>query len=401
MKSRHDISVALAGRLLGRCMWGVEIQCSTDGQACYFLAELRQHKGRIQIVRTIETTDAERVLSLVGKHPVSVCLTGKGVISRSCEIAESPDIQKLIPGLDPEKLEVRSYQNDRCQWVSVAKPEHIEQMLQPFGSAKLHVVKLELGGVYLLQHTHLFQHMPQHLGNHLFSWDETALLSYTTGALPSEPTSREEERFYDEPVRFTLAILCALECFGRTLPELFASEESRLKHFALYRVRKAGGVISLAGLLLILLLNFLILQQTRTSIAELQSEVEMLEGQQQAFEQQQQSALSDISLYKDLNGHAAHSYAELLENIAARVPAQVVLRACHVHPPTNQRKRRGEEEAFNKSRVTLSGHTQDLHDLNAFIESLTSLPWVAQAELEELEHDSKARTNLFTIRLEL
>lgn len=384
--------------IFGTRVCGLEIQFLADGSHQYYVSQLVKGKNTISIEDTNETKDLDKALTLIRKKPVVVCLSGKGIICKRIEAGDEGSPEIHFPGIEWSTVNVKRYKMQDAEWLGLVKKETLNRGIQPLAERGIRVVGIELGGVSLLSNATLFAKPPARLGNHVFEWDHLHLGGYQFQEKEPAEQSYTQEQFYGKPLAFSMSILTAIDFFRNNLYSALSAENVLLKEFILFRLRTLASIGFAIGLLLVLLLNFFILQQCRENIVATEAELELLSAGAEQRKSQQLDALSNQNLYRELIGSTPISYTEILESLARAVPAHLTLTRLNIHPPS---KKKQQAPVFQKNIIWLTGKARDLKDINVLIENLDKYTWINEIKLKELIHSDKTDEHHFELLVEI
>jgi Tfp pilus assembly protein PilN len=381
----HSISTQLRSILLGNEVIGVEAQMDSHGVANFHAVCIKSNGKSLMLKNSITTNSLENLSSFVRQTPVVLCLTGKGIITKSKDENDHADLKQLMPGLNLESLMIKEYSSENKRWYCITKKEFTEFWIQQFRAYKITVVDIELGGSSILLHPEILTRQPVNIGHHNFQWQGHDLVDYQFKAT-AELDSGEIHNKLALPLDYVIPGIISLKFFGFAPFLEIKSGPSILQNFLWSRFKKVYAVGFASIVFVLLVFNLWLRHSLTKSLEVLQAEIESVNFQIQQNTQNNEETLFDRQLSDQLSGLNVPTYAERLECTARLIPAEIVVSEFEIHQSVKPQSKAAKDAfPFDKHVMSLSGTSRNLDAINNLIAGLQNEPWVKEVKLQHLQ----------------
>lgn len=397
----NSISTQLRSILLGTEVIGIEAQIDSHGVANFHAVCIKSNGRSVTTKNSITTNSLENLSSFVRQTPVVLCLTGKGIITKSKDENDHADLNQLMPGVNLESLMIKEYFSENKRWYGVTKKEFTEFWIQQFRTYRITVVDIELGGSSILLHPEIFTLQPVTISHHKFQWQENNLVDYQFKAT-AELDSGEIHNKLALPLNYVIPGIISLNFFGFVPFLEIKSGPSILQNFLWSRFKKVYAIGFASVVLVLLMLNLGLRHSLTNSVDVLQAEIETVNFQIQQNTQNNEETLFDRQLSDQLSGTNVPTYAERLERTARLIPAEIVVSEFELHQSVkHQSKAEKDTFPFDKHVMSLSGTSRNLDAINTLIAGLQNEPWVKEVKLQHLQLEKGSTDQAFKLILSI
>jgi len=399
MLERLKDSIVRSGKVAG-----IELVIESDGRAVYHLVVLERRKSIIStVIKKTGLTDLALVKECVPEQvPVVLSVTGRGVLFKQVAtgIGKKELVEQVLPNAQPGDFYI-SVLEGQAGFVFLARKDRITSYLDELDKAGLSVVNLFLGIAGLSSVVPFISSQESELvtgGYRIMIANERM----TTVQLAGGATSEEKScRVGGEEVQMVL-----LPAFGaafgwlafHTAPE----DKEIVEKYQLWREKRvfrrlgAGALVFFASLLFLNLAIFFYLSGENAELGARNSSV--LEGirtveKLEAEFQQKERFLKEAGW---INASKTSFYAD---QIAASVPATVLLKRLSINPEDVSESRKEKRLIFEAGSILLEGTCKDPVVLNPWLSELKSMDWVTKVVSRKYQYDHKNKTGVFELEI--
>jgi len=388
---------------------GAEVHLKQDGSYDVRLLKLSLHKKRIRIdSKKRYSGSAAKITDLVLEEPLSVTLTGKGVLIKKTarlEVASGQTLQHLFPALKLEEFYVQHFPAGAHSFVAIVRREIADAVMSVFKKQGAEVLMLSLGPFAV------DQVMPQlnSYGNALnFDGHQLVLneakewidYDYKAGVVAGFPLKIDIETISEE---FLLAYATAFQLILHDRLDVIEVEDENIKqrliNLAAKLKFKGLGMAMIFFFFALLMLNFLVLSGYNSSNEELMSKA----GKQSYIFENRAKLEKDVkekeALVKKLGWNKGYRYAYLSDQIGGSVPKEVTLDELQINPLTGSRSGLIKDTPLELGNIKIKGLTSSVYAINGWIYELKQKSWVKDVQLEKYTADDQREVQVFTILL--
>lgn len=388
-----DILSRVDRAILGKESFGLEYVICPEGRVSIFIVKSVLRDSNVEVEFVQEFTSISKVKSICKNSPVSLCVSGAGIITK--KMSNGEDMTQVFPGLDETSTLVKDYGSEECNWKVLAKKQMIDDIVLEFKRLGIKIVRVDLSGVSIFGQIQLLNELPLILGPHRFVWEENNLKEYDIELNIDNPESVETA--FGQPLRFLVAIFSALHFFGQGNSIEIIQHKDLLGEYVLGRMRQVMFIAFSIVAVVLLVFNFIFLTQFNSKISELESAVEVKSNAIKLVERESIEAEESALLYNDLVAKKKH-FSNMLQDIARCVPDEIKLTGIEIFPKESKAPVKGELK-FDKSALRIVGYTSGIEHLNALQGELNALDWVSETQLVQFEKDFVGSNTKFIIQL--
>ncbi len=165
--------------------------------------------------------------------------------------------------------------------------------------------------------------------------------------------------------------LASFECFYR---------EETYSEFKEYSKFKKIGIVSLSFIFLLVVFNYFYLGSLNNRIAEKEAEIALNNSNLSLLERLNQEEIRKKQLAMNSNTNTTYFISYYLDEIGKSVPNKIRLSEMYVFPLSQKLKEKRKVE-LDKTRIEISGWTNDNIILDDWIEKLDRQDWIKSVEL--------------------
>ena len=379
-------------RWLSSCA-GLELHILPDNAYSGRLCSVSLEKNRLNIDKKSEAEgDLAAVLKQVpNDRPLALTLTGKGILIKKVARIEEitgDTLNKVFPNFSLETFYVQNFISGDYSFLALIRKDSADELVKKIGEAGIKLLTVGLGpfavalvlgqinnyGEEIRFDGHLIQH------NSAFEWED---YKYQPGATSRFPLKIDTEKI---PERNLIAYATAfqLALFNRLSPIVIPNSitEHALAEFREEKKFKFNLSAVLAGLFVLLLVNFLVFSRYQAANEQLAAQA----GRSSAGVENVKMIRNDLAekekQLRELGWNKGLSFAYLADRIGRSVPASITLNELSVNPERDRLGTNGEGEKYEQNIIRISGKTANPEAVNDWIYRLKDETWVNRVTLE-------------------
>jgi hypothetical protein len=400
-------SLANISFLQGKLAAGIHLNVLADGKWLMHIVQLEERKGQISIVaKYSHVLSLDEAVSYVPVSiPIILSVEGKGVIHRQI-IADSntPPLLQVFPNARPEDFLVQAqHVNDNQLIVTLIRNETIVEILKAFKEKGFYLFNVFLGPFSLNGLWSLFD-IPQE--DYDIDFYKISITGNVISSLETVPSRFPEKDFLigGDKILSTLLIpyANAVTFFAKVPGTLsFSNDISRLSRdeFTYKKVFRLAAAGLLGLLFFILLVNYLLFDRFNSKY--IQSNLQYKSGLE--LVNKLENLKKELNLKEALieeNGLLANSrFSFYADNIAARVPQQIMLTSVEINPVLSKPKT-DKEFNINHNHIIIEGQCMFSLMLDEWMETLGKETWVKRMEVLQYKQENKGTPGEFIIQID-
>lgn len=397
----------------GNKILGIEINVLGEGNARYSAVLLSISKGKVKVEEKKENAYSTEELSnlLKGNIPVSISITGKGLIHRKVEeeIDEGNSaaiLNKVFPNTSEEDFYFQyRVLSDRVAYFSLIRHELLNDILEQFRKFKIHIIELNLGPVAIKD---ILPHLRQnelkiHTSYNLISLNQNfEIVSFTSKHEDNISDSYligDERVSSNEIVAYATAFQCMLinDFKNDSSYELIDSYNKEFHNYRLFRIL---GLSVLGFFFALLLVNYFVFDSYNKRQNELTKEVgkfNSLLAQSEKFENE----LKDKRGLLEETGLLLQSkltfYADRIISI---MPPRIVLTEFSINP-VMQSKLKDKKIEFDKNSILIKGLIKNTTDINIWMKEIRYFEWVNKINVVSYNKEEDTQSGEFILEVKI
>lgn len=394
---------------------GLEVVLQAEGPDTFRYTLLELEKGIVSITKKGSVQGLEELQQQLPENvPVVLVISGRGIVHKSLSLpidaVDDKVIAGIMPSLKPEAFYVQRYEAEDSSVVSLARRQHIDQLLEKLLACKYPLIAASFGPFVL---THLLTLLEEDtalqdqliLEGYRLELGEYRIRSCRP-VVEGEGDGTMEFRLGDERVAAS-HILTYAAAFGNlvSLPSPVSLSMAAIQQAASERrhqqVFRLFAAAALAFFFFVLLGNFLLFGWLSERNAALQTQMGENSSslhQLSLLEQETEEKRQFLTVAGWLNSPKLSFYADRL---AASVPEGIRLQELSIHPYKEQASKEQKKDVFDIGTVLVLGSCRDPLVLNRWIRALSAAPWIAKVENQNYLFDEASREGKFAFHVQL
>lgn len=388
---------------------GAEVFIKADGSFELRLLRISLKASQLLVEHKKEyTVTLDKILPEELEEPLAITLTGRGVLIKKTgklDLLTEQNLQHLFPNLKLAEFYVQHFVSGGTSFVAIVRREIADAVLNAFKKRGAKVMLMSLGPFVTDQ---VLAQLNIYSGNLNFDGHQLSLdpekqwldYTYTLGANAGFTLKIDIEVM---PEQFVLAYASAFQLLLHERLDLIAVENEGLAgQLAEYSARlkfKRKGMLVLAGIFGLLLLNFLVFSHYNAANEEMAGRA----GQQSSVtvnkEKMEMELKEKEAMVKNLGWNKGLPYAYLCDQLGQTVPASITLTEMTVNNLLSTGSSLLKETLAEPFTIRLKGQAENVYVLNDWMYVLKQKPWVKKVQLEKYLMDEQQQTQVFTLIL--
>ena len=383
---------------------GVEVFVMPDGTREYSGVILKKKKDKLKTVQTLTPTASfkELISSIKGVKPiVSLCISGKGIITRKLDMPlhdKSKALQLVLPGAKNEDFIVIEETINGASFVSAVRSSVVHEIAQEIKEEKLNILDLHLSGIisdylYLVSNKKL----PATFARHSLHREFDKLDAYTTQDSFQETSITLEEEILDAAnfVAYSAALKSFLLSSNTIVNDWSTQRDETIHKHLFFSIGKVVGAI----FLLLLLFNFAALLQLREKNAALideASEFKVLLDIKNTLQQR----VTEKKTYLSKTGWLTSSrFSFYADRLGSTVTPEITLHKELIFPIDQRISKEEQRSVFQNNLIEVEGECHDPTAMNKWVRLLEKEEWVSSVSIKSYEYDNKNQVGEFIVSI--
>jgi len=386
---------------------GLEIIFLTDNSVQIHLMLLEIKSKLLSIQKKIVLDRLDQITDHVSADfPISVVLNGKGILHKKISGAKNKieALQSILPNANSDDFYFQEYRCDADQFISIVRKSIIEELFSVLKAKGLFIVSLSLGG---FQGLNLFPFIKiegdvWRFSGHNLSMHNQHITDYKYVFSQDEGTVNIDNELLENTFILSYAAAFAELLHPESnisVEDAFFTEQST--EFKNSRIFKMAGMGILCLFLLILMINFFVLDGYRKEIEKLSSEEAHYSGVLTKANLIEKEVKEKELFLSEAGWFSAARESFYADRIAASVPSTILLHSLRVNPLDEKESRAKKKNVFLTGIIVISGECARATDLNPWLQKLKQIEEVNKAEVINYTFDNKERKGIFNIQLEV
>ncbi|HKG08717.1 MAG TPA: hypothetical protein VKB19_19765 [Pedobacter sp.] len=344
---------------------GIEINLGSEGVETVHACTLQISGDQLGIAaQNAGLKSIEHFAKNYKPGPVTLCLTGKGILTRQIapvQVIDRQVISQILPNANAEEFYFQLYNSTEFSVVSLVRQSVADAVLAELERSGFQVLVLSLGS-------------PD---------DDVPIASLRPELIPASQ------------IAFQVLL-------GRTVAGV-AIEQLKTNKLQAFAKAKVLGIAAVFGciLLVLLLINFFVFSHYqdaagRLAIRRNQSGVEV-----KKFRQVESDIVQKTALITTAGWAGGYPYAWLTDQLMAGKPAVITISAFSINPLKAQKITDKREEVYENRKISISGSSDQAATLNNWLFEIRAKDWVSDCSIRDYELNKESGKGQFTIEIEI
>gem|GEM_PF-5923175 len=361
----------------------------------YYLCNAVNYRGEIKQTGDIIEMDGLSQLSDSDSTPFIINFSGKIVLFKALGIrndsAKDVDnaLQKIVPGIDVNEFFVQQLVDKENNWfVSLVRRKYISDILMKLKSINILVVGISLGPMDLLQvFLEKFSDTTKAFEGSYYSFHS---VNGIFSRVEQNTNQNKEDDLFIGHLYYT-----AYAWFNFTKsPDMHELKVNQQAFRFTYYTKKVL-VLFLIIWFVILVLNFVTFKITWDKNILYKSELSSKNEIIQQLDSIKARARDNEALLKRMNVQNKTRYAYLSDRIGQTLLRNITLTEINIFPFSKD----NDTTFFNTSQILISGKTNDINNINKWINILKEEEWISEISLSGYDKVSRNETGFFSLQL--
>lgn len=389
---------------------GIELNILPDSTISCRICEISLQKNALSIDNKSEVKgDLPGILKKLNfAKPVSLSITGKGVLSKKTSKVEELSDDKLLrvfPNIRPEQFYIQNFISGEFSYISIVRKEVLDEILRALGKAEVNVLLVNLGpfaSSHILKQLNFYGKEIRFDG-HIISlsakddWDD---YQYTAFAGSEFPLKIDIEAIAEQ---FLLAYAAAfqLALYHQLNPvelpvdtiknSLYNFEQKQKFNFRL--------VVTLAVFFILLLSNFLLFSYYSSKNNVLQTQVSESAASVETLVNTEDDIAKKEKVLRELGWYKGISHAWLADQLAQSLPTGISLKEISINPLNILESNRQRKEIYKIGTIEISGEAIDMEPVNEWIYALKNKSWPYRVNLDSFSPSTENDKQYFAVTI--
>ncbi|MBS1520711.1 MAG: hypothetical protein JST50_06940 [Bacteroidetes bacterium] len=388
---------------------GVNIHIQSNGQPLIQVCQVEANGNQLDITKKFTDLTSINQLKehLPAKAVISLNLSGKGILHKRIDKVETIDqnaFSKVLPNVKLEDFYMQNFISGEYSFVSIARKTEAGKWLNQLNELNFQPLLLSLG-VFpienIIPQLNIYEHQAiiggyQIQRNDKGEWiDVKATEESSAFAIKLASEKMDEKLLIPYATAFQLVMINQLDTVranDEKLDKILNAKQSEQK-------LKVQGVIALAVIFTLLLLNYVTLSWFNSSNAVLSEQVgkyaETTSNEQEVSDKIKQKQ----TLLHALGWDGGINKSILIDQVASLMPPEITLQAISVNPVDVADSRVQKMVVYDDKKIIITGNSEKIIPVNEWIARIKTKSWVKNIQLENFAFDNELNTGRFIIAI--
>ena len=384
---------------------GVELVIMEDGGFKFNVAEINLHNNLLKLnTQRTDLYSLDELKEIVSPGaPICLVVNGRGIIHKKVAVREGVNlVQSVFPNANKDEFYVQHQNSTEASvFVSLARKNLINAILDQFRSAEFEVVSIEFGPFCLLSLAPLLNidfsvnDFRLSFANHNVHYRDRQINDYQFN-----PKYESNKNWNIGNNHIPESVLTA---YGAAFQFIFPKTEHIVTKVAIVdkargdwkykKLFKVFGAISLGFFLVILLINFLLFNSFNKQNQVLHDELSIHKQQLQLLSRLENQVKQKKEFLKSSNWLKQSKASYYSDQIGSTVPKKIKLQMVTINPLQTSNDIRDKKFKFDNEIIEIKGLCDESSDLNNWIKLLRELNWVEQVSIKNFERNRSNKSN--------
>nr|WP_321355541.1 hypothetical protein [uncultured Draconibacterium sp.] len=384
-------------------IWGVHvIETSRTVQLNVILIEYK--KGVLNILKEHRLDSFDRLDEIeFGEIPVSISYSGDNILYKRIELNSNVSIDDIIHVSDLKQFHVQLFQSGNFRFLSVIRKENFKKFISTFYDRQIIIVSISLEAYcfsHLLEYINHNQEKEFVINNYKIRLDKEGISEIFPIDVEDRPSLKIGTTEIKSDLILPYSNVLATISINEENPNLIQSDWKQLAmNYKHKMIVKKGLPLSLGSILLILLLNFIILQVKTDVFNERSQILTHHQGQLTKLDKLKQDFEDKQKFLGELNLNNYKYYSYYADRIAATIIGEIKLTSLVINPIANDQRKN--LIFFQENIINISGICNSSSDLNRWLIALEKKSFIQEIDNQVFElndYDEKGHFS-FTLRV--
>ncbi len=345
----------------------------------------------------------EELTVITGNLPVVLAIEGKGILLKKTAKADQQQaLQLAMPGAKMKDFYLETWPAPaEEQWVSLARKQEIDALLEKFRASKIQVCSLLFGPFKLssvmpfLGYAQDSSEVAIQTGYYHMQWQGQQILAIQKTEEQTNVTYQIGDDLVNAEVLlpYSLALDALMQPTSPESPWPMVSIQRN--EFYEKRIFQKASIAALAVLLSLLGINTLLFSEAFTENEELRAQTTSYKSSLVQLQQLQQEVTAKGQIIQSLGMESHHRPAFYLDRLGASLPSKIQLTLLTAFPAEEEKFKKKQNLYFNAALIQVGGLCQNPAILNDWLISIEQLYWVDKIQGQQYHYDTRAESGVF------
>ena len=392
---------------------GVEVFVASDGKKQINLVVLSKKKSAVTTEFSEKGIDSiEKLTSpLNSEIPIALVIGGKGIIHKNIQVTETDTdktlLHKVLPNATPDDFYIQKLPSiDNSVYVSVARKNFVDEILQELKSNNLKVISCSLGAFCISSIIPLLNSTSAQFElsflTHRFDIQQNLILNYqvvetNVNSLPVKVGNDLVDQ--ELLIPFSAAIQQFFDA-GHVVADVSAVKEIK-EEWKQKQVFKLAGTTLLVFFLSVLLINYFLFTHYWNKKNELNSKFLMNQDAVAKYEKLK-TELSERQTFIEKTGLLETSRTSYFaDRLVSDLPASIQLQKMNINPVVKKINSTEGSISFTPKLIQVEGACKRSTELNEWIKIIKKKDWVKEVTLVNYSQDKTNEEGFFDIEVQV
>jgi hypothetical protein len=390
---------------------GVVVHVLPDGSQRIQLCIVHASGNQLEITKRVTDLTSLKQLDeyLPRALPVALVLTGKGILQKKIDKADTVDqnvFNSVLPNAKVQDFYVQNLVSGAYSFVSVIRKSDADKWISQLQEIQFNPLALSLGPYLIesiLPQLNIYENEFIINGHHIVRNENGEWLDCTYNQSFASPfqfklasEKLDERLIIPYAAAFQLVLINDIETVSADVADLGKALKKKLSDQKI----KVQSTLILIILFSLLLINFILFSSLNSSNSELAGQVSR--SAQNTSDQQEINKQVKSKEYRlnNLGWDGGTNKSLLVDQIASLLPREITLKEIAVNPVDLTRTRSQRSLVFYQRKMWITGTSEKIMPVNEWIARIKIKPWVKDIQIENFAFNSELNTGQFTITID-
>lgn len=400
---------------------GLEIEM-LDGNNCICKLAILNYSGKTLTWSTLKTSKNcidELVDEIDNKIPISLVITGKGVLIKTLEanIDEENDLllKHILPNVDPNDFYMQLTQGGRGKrFVAIIRKKLLDTILVKIYNQGFSLMNVCLGPFSIISLLPLLESPSNNkiveieINEMKLSFENGWMMDCKTG------TFRQNRQTDKQPVvmianqsfphKYILALASSFQMLKKIVNRISLQTTSTNYYKDEWKSKfifSRGIWASSISFIFILLINFLLLQKYTNKNELLNDHLLRNKAELDRLDNLKNQVITKTAFLKENKWLGISKTSYYSDQVGKTIPKEITLTSLKVFPFAESKNINERSMDFISNMISIEGNIKEKYNLYDWIEILKTLKWIDQVSIKEYSEEKGVSSGHFTMEIRL
>ena len=387
----------------GNTFYGVEHTLCND-EECLYAFGLKKAKRKLDIIFTDTFKELSNISKQIGKAvPVFLIINTPDVLIKKVNSTDDniKILNEAFPNLNKDEFYYEVLRQSKNAFVSICRKEVVDSILKKYQEASISVIDFSLGALVVSNNLKFINNTES-----VFTSNAMITLHEHEIEAINKQTAENNETYNINGLKVDSQYL--LSCSGALTSALRTSILSGnnierhldLKEdFKQKRIFKLASRASLAVILSILLINFLVFNHYFNAVNALKDTSQILTSSRDKVTNLTAKILKSKKMVEDVQRSSGSKTTYFINDIISELPNTITLGELN-YQPLLKRVEQEKPIEHTLNQILVKGNSMDSDEFSRWLAALERLIWVSEVNIVSYENSSKNKSD-FSITIKI